>query len=219
MLIVVRCPNGHVLHVKDKHAGRMGVCPRCSAPIRVPLPDQAHGDDRIGVVPASQRPSEAVVLKGPRHDGADQTSATGPPIFFSPLEKGKLCLECGKIVSQSFTICPRCGTPISTYRHLVVRKEGDAIIIQFSEHRILDQTIVKEVAEELCNVAERSHDIVLSLSKVLALSSSMLGRLVMLQKKLELKKRQLKLRDVGAEVREVLAATKLDQVLRVDEGQ
>jgi anti-anti-sigma factor len=100
-----------------------------------------------------------------------------------------------------------------------VRKEEDTLVVQFAERRILDQTIVKEVAEELCNVAERSHNLVLSLSKVVALSSSMLGRLVMLQKKLELKKRQLKLRDVGAEVREVLAATKLDQVLRVEEGQ
>jgi anti-anti-sigma factor len=135
--------------------------------------------------------------------------------------KGKFCVGCGKTVSQSFTICTRCGTPVSTYRQVEVRKEGDAIVVQFSKQHIVDEPAVKDVTEELFTVADRAgqQNLLLDLSRVLGLSSLMLGKLVMLQRKMLLQKRQLKLCNVGAEVREVLAATKLDRVLRVVQGE
>ena len=220
MLIEVRCPNGHVLHVKERHAGKIGVCPHCSAPVRVPLAVSVHGDDSPKDPSTHQAPSESVVLQESRHDRMEWASASKAPGSFAPAGKGKLCLGCGRIVSQSFAICPQCGTPVSSYRHLQVQKEGDTIIVRFGKYLILDEAMVKAIIEELCGVAERAErqDLVLNLSKVIGLSSLMLGKLVMLQKQMEKKKRQLRLRNVGVEVRDVLAATKLDQIFHIEEG-
>lgn len=225
MLIEVRCPNGHVLHVKGKHAGKMGACPRCSAPIRVPVPTQTFDEAAAEIVFAPPPPSQDVLQQDFRSDAADRTSdsssLSSSSGFLVAGGKGKLCLACGKNVPQSFSNCTRCGTPVSAYRHLEVWREQDAIHVKFGKHQILDERAVKEVSDELLTVADRvlDHDLVLNLSKVVGLSSLMLGKLVMLQKKMELKGHHLKLCNVGPEVREVLAATKLDRILRIQETE
>ena len=134
--------------------------------------------------------------------------------------KWKLCVQCGRIVSQSFAVCPQCGTPVSTYKHLELRKEGELIVVQIGVRQILDEPTVKAVTEELCNVVDRvaHHELVLDLSKVVSVSSLMLGKLVMLQKKMEQHKKQLRFCHVGVEIREVLVATKLNRILHLDEG-
>ena len=58
----------------------------------------------------------------------------------------------------------------------------------------------------------------LDLSEIAGLSSLMLGRLVMLQKKLESRGAKFILRNVPGEILDTLAATKLDEVLKVEEA-
>ena len=215
MLIEVRCPNGHVLHVKEKHAGKIGACPRCSAPVRVPLPRRVSGDEGPGVHSIHQPPAEKPVHEEPACDRPGRTSDSS-----IILGQGKPCVWCGKIVSPAIAKCNWCGTLLSNYRHLAVQHEGEVIVVHFSTHQILDERTAKEISDELSDVASRegSRNLVLSFSKVLSVSSLMLGRLVMLQKKMEQEKRQLTLCHVSAEIREVLAATKLDHILRIKEG-
>ncbi len=220
MLIEVHCPNGHVLHVKEKHAGRMGACPYCSAPVRVPLPVEiragAAGDGLLAP-PSLQHSSEEArdVLYGDHAEPTSESSSSSLSVFFN---KSKLCLECGKVLSQSFTICPRCGTPLGIYRFLDVGKEGDMVVVQLSQCKIVDEATVKGVVDELLSVVSRiqNHDLVLSLAKVTSVSSLMLGKLVMLQKKMQQKGQHLRLTRIRPEVREVLAVTKLDQMLRIE---
>lgn len=218
MLIEVQCPNGHRFQVNEKHAGRIGACPRCSAPVTVPRPRQADGG--LGGPGAFQHAPGESVPQAPRHDRAKAASDSSPPVPSVVSGKEKLCVACGKVVSQSFSVCTRCGTPLSVYRHLDLRKDGTAVVVQFRKHQIVDPLTVNEVAEELCSVADRAQhcDLVLDLSKMVGLSSLMLGKLVMLQGKMEKTGRSLKLRNVGAEIREVLAVTKLDQILHVEDG-
>jgi anti-anti-sigma factor len=215
MLIEVRCPNGHVLHVKEKYAGKMGACPQCSAPVRVPLAGEVHRDDPLGIHSIHQPPAEKLVHEEPEGDRPGKTSDSS-----ISLGQDKRCVWCGKTVSHATAKCNWCGTLISDYRHLAIQHEGEVVVIHFSKHQILDERIVKETFEELFDVANRegSRNLVLSFSKVLSLSSVMLGRLVMLQKKMEQEKRQLTLCHVGAEIREVLVATKLDRILHIKEG-
>ncbi|MFZ1933076.1 MAG: STAS domain-containing protein [Thermoguttaceae bacterium] len=215
MLIEVRCPNGHVLHVKEKHAGKMGTCPHCSAPVRVPLAGEAYRDDTPEAHSIHQSPAEKLVHEEPEDGHPGKTSDSS--MF---LGHDKRCIWCGKIVSHASGKCNWCGTPMSNYRHLAVQQEGEVIVVQLNTHQILDERTAKEVSEELLDVANRegSRNLVLSLSKVFSLSSLMLGRLVMLQKKMEQERRQLTLCHVSAEIREVLAATKLDHILHIKEG-
>jgi anti-anti-sigma factor len=215
MLIEVRCPNGHVLHVKEKHAGKMGACPHCSAPVRVPLAGEAYQGDAPGVHSIHQPPTQEVVHEEQEGDHPGKTSDSS--IF---LGHDKRCVWCGKPVSHASGKCNWCGTPMSNYRHLAVQQEGEVVVVQFNKHQILDERTAKEISEELFDVANRegSRNLVLSLYKVVSLSSLMLGRLVMLQKKMEQERRQLTLCHVSAEIREVLAATKLDHILHIKEG-
>ena len=238
MLIEVQCPNGHLLHVKDKHAGKMGACPRCAAPVKVPFLPASHVADaaheRLSVGPVRPRPDDdpsrdvllndrAQTASGQSSSGLSSSGLSSSSLSSSSLAmlaaKGKLCLECGKVLSQSFTICPRCGTPLAVYRHLDISKEDDVVVVHFNKRQIVDEALVREITDELNSVIDRGHsyNLDLSFSKVVAVSSLMLGKLVMLHRKMQLKSRQLKLRNVGPEVREVLAVTKLDRLLDVHE--
>jgi anti-anti-sigma factor len=165
----------------------------------------------------AEYPSGAIAMKKPEHDRREWASAPSQAASSVHPGKGKLCLECGRVVSQSFAVCPQCGTPVSIYRHLDVRKEGDVIIVQIGKPLIVDEQIVKEVGEELCSAVDHAehHNLVLNLSKVVALSGSMLSKLIMLEKRMEQHQRQLKLCNVTPEVREVLAATKLHRILQM----
>jgi anti-anti-sigma factor len=220
MLIEVRCPNGHLLHVKEKHAGKIGACPRCSAPVRVPALPQGPAGNGLASSPGTEHSSQDALLHHLRQEHGPTASDSSSSSFFSLETKGKPCLECGQIVSPSFSICSRCGTPVFGYRHLTVRREGEAVVMQFGKHQIFNELSVKEIAEEMTLLVGRTghRELVLNLARVISLSSYMLGKLVLLEKKLEQDKRRLRLCNVGPELRDVLATTKLDQVLQVDES-
>jgi anti-anti-sigma factor len=210
MSIRTFCPNGHPVRVQEELAGKTGLCPRCRARLHVPLVEQ-DGD--------RPRPSGEFARQAPRPDWATGESAASAPGLPYPLKKKtRLCVGCGNIASQSFNVCPRCGTTLSTYRRLDVRKDADAIIVRFVDRQMRDDQTIREISEELCGIAERvqQQHLVLDFSGVVGLSSAMLGKLVMLQTKMKKQGGDLTLCKVGPEVRDTLATMKLDQVLHVE---
>lgn len=114
MPIRIRCPNGHLLEVKQKYAGRVGLCPRCHVRVRVPTLDELYDEQIIAVLdrprPADveEEASDQHVLDVPPKDGSG-ISLTGS----SMLRKQKVCPQCYHVASFSFTHCPTCGTPLS----------------------------------------------------------------------------------------------------------
>ena len=127
MLIEVRCPNGHVLHVKEKHAGKIGACPHCSTPVRVPLAGQVYGGDRLGVPSLHHSPAEKLAHEEPVFDRSGRTSDSS-----IALGQSKQCVWCGKIVSHATAKCTavrRCQLSSSG-----VQREGGHRC-QFDEHR------------------------------------------------------------------------------------
>lgn len=211
MAIVTRCPNGHSVRAKNEHAGRAGFCPHCYVKMQVPAPKPV-GHLRLSgeYVRQNQQPVS----------GTNEISSTGVPLLRSR-QKAKLCVGCGNSVSQSFAVCPRCGTPLATYRHLDVQREDCIIVVRFVERHLRDERIVAEIAEELCGIADRvpQPHLVLDFSRVAGVSSMMLGKLVMLQTKIKKRKGELSLRSIGPEVRNVLATTRLDHTLRTEEDE
>ena len=101
------------------------------------------------------------------------------------------------------------------YHHLGVWKHGSAIVVRFGDHRVLDELTVNKIAEELYGVAGRAdcQHLVLDFSSVLGLSSLMLGKLLMLRKKMASKGGRLVLCDISPEVEDVLTSTKLNEIL------
>jgi len=104
MGIKVSCPNGHTIKVKDKFAGKTGLCPACKARIKVPeIPRQGLSEDSIlGILGASD----------PKQDGKAEY---GKPGFETPVEDFKppqrtlkSCQSCGREISVQTHICPFC---------------------------------------------------------------------------------------------------------------
>ena len=60
MGIVSHCPNGHRIKVKDYLAGKIGICPSCSARFRIPLANASPA--RVPDRPAASTPSVAAVV-------------------------------------------------------------------------------------------------------------------------------------------------------------
>jgi anti-anti-sigma factor len=107
------------------------------------------------------------------------------------------------------------------YRHLGVWKHGDVLSVRFGEHRILDEATVRMLGDELYAVADRPdcHNLLLNFASVVALSSLMVGKLLMLQRKMESKGGKLKLCELGPELQDLVSGTKLDQIFDIWEGE
>jgi anti-anti-sigma factor len=107
------------------------------------------------------------------------------------------------------------------YHYLGVWKHGSALIVRFGEHRILDDITVEKIGVELYGVADRAdcQHLILNLSGVVRLSSVMLGKLLMLQRKMAIKGGKLKLCEIEPEAQEVFASTKLSHILDIRESE
>ena len=109
MAIEIRCSNGHTLRVKDECAGRSGLCPHCHTRVQVPATRPIHEDDPECVLDSPQHPEEGEEIYVFRQLYNSSTSLGSSGV----LKKVKVCQQCGKLASYSFSECPRCGTTLS----------------------------------------------------------------------------------------------------------
>ncbi len=124
MSIQVSCPNGHALRVKDSFAGKTGYCPHCHAKVHVPVPSRFSEDDVLGILgpppdlPPPDEPESAdddhqYVHQEPQHARRAPEEESGISLVGSSIhQRPKVCPECHMHTSFSFSICPRCGTPL-----------------------------------------------------------------------------------------------------------
>jgi hypothetical protein len=83
MGIVSHCPNGHRIKVKDYLAGKIGICPSCSARFRIPLADAspARMPDRQAAsgLPVAAVPFDlALAVSSPTDSGNDLPNEITP---------------------------------------------------------------------------------------------------------------------------------------------
>ncbi len=111
--------------------------------------------------------------------------------------------------------------PSPLLRHLAVWKERDVMVVRFGEHRILDELTVNKLSEELYQVAERPdcRKLLLNFASVEHLTTLMLGKLMMLRRKMEAKGGRFALCDLEPRVREVVATTNLDKIITIYESE
>lgn len=116
MGITVECPHGHIFKVKDKYAGRKGLCPRCPGQVVVQVPDllsskQAQEGYRKAIADevraSNPSPAEqaASVLDDALHDDA---SSSGSLLGSSVIRHHVKC-RCGQAVPMWYAKCPSCG--------------------------------------------------------------------------------------------------------------
>ena len=127
MGILVECPNGHTFKVKDKYAGKKGLCPHCEGQVIVQVPDTLSPNSASDVL---QR--EAIQRRQASHSGVHQSAAhpssSGSHVFDDPNEmpqapssgtsgsllgssviRHNIKCRCGQHVPMWYARCPACG--------------------------------------------------------------------------------------------------------------
>lgn len=93
----------------------------------------------------------------------------------------------------------------------------DATIAMLLEEHLIDEVLVQEVANQLSELIENDgpSDLILDLSLVTIVGSSMLGKLVTLNKKVKSAGGTLRLCGIPPQLYEVFAITKLNTLLAI----
>ena len=122
MGIQVECPHGHVFKVKDKYAGKKGLCPHCEGQVHGASSRRAHRERierhsaaRSDSAPAGRQHHE------PRRHRAIRTCSTIRPInprrrsgtsgslLGSSVIRHNIKCKCGQHVPMWYARCPACG--------------------------------------------------------------------------------------------------------------
>jgi len=121
MGIQVECPHGHVFRVKDKYAGKKGLCPHCEGQVLVQVPDalskSASSDilqkEAIQRRQASQHhgssSSDSHVFDDPADQVAAPGSSTSGSLLGSSVIRHNIKCKCGQHVPMWYARCPACG--------------------------------------------------------------------------------------------------------------
>lgn len=122
MGIQVECPHGHVFKVKDKYAGRKGLCPHCPGQVVVQVPDLLTSQEtEAGYRRLIAQEVRAMHQPAPGHDSPadhaasvlddalhDDASSSGSLLGSSVIRHHVKC-KCGQSVPMWFAKCPACG--------------------------------------------------------------------------------------------------------------
>ena len=111
MAIEVICPNGHKIQVKDKYAGKSGLCPRCRARIEVPNLVQEEEEELIDLVPRRTAIDEDPLATlppgiGTGHIDDDDLDEASDANLNSGQSAGESLLSSSIIRHQK--MCPKC---------------------------------------------------------------------------------------------------------------
>jgi anti-anti-sigma factor len=96
-------------------------------------------------------------------------------------------------------------------------KDG-ILTVLFMDARILDEAKLEEIGKDLIDLINKSTEerVILDFRNVQFMSSSMLGKLVLVQKKCKEFKAQLKMCGIAPDIREVFKITKLDKLFDIE---
>jgi len=100
MGIRVECPNGHVFKVKDKYAGKKGICPHCEGKVIVEVPS--------ALSKLSESVSDESVVDD--YEGRMPSDASGSLLGSGSIVQHTVeCTNCKRKVPFWYATCPACG--------------------------------------------------------------------------------------------------------------
>ena len=116
MGIPVTCPNGHQFSVKDKYAGKKGLCPYCEGQVLVRVPDALSSPDLKSAYAQAFR-EENKGGRAPTQSNSsvfddmpvEKTSSTSGSLLGSSVVRHNIRCKCGQSVPMWFAKCPKCG--------------------------------------------------------------------------------------------------------------
>ena len=121
MGIQVECPNGHVFKVKDKYAGKKGLCPHCEGQVIVVVPDalssieqnEEFQKDALRTRQAAKHntspSSSSSSVLDDSHDFGSPPGTSGSLLGSSVIRHNIKCGKCGERVPMWYARCQHCG--------------------------------------------------------------------------------------------------------------
>lgn len=110
---------------------------------------------------------------------------------------------------------------MTVLKRLEVSHVGDVTVVRFVDRKILDESNIQELGQELFRLVEeqKRSTLLLNFSNVEFLSSAALGKLITLDKKVKAHAGRLKLSNIRPEIYEVFAITKLNKLFDIKEDE
>ena len=114
MGITVTCPNGHEFKVKDKYAGKKGLCPFCKDQVAVRVPDAVSSEQlqqaarRVAAEEHGGTGAAAAASSVFDDTLAHDASSSGSLLGSSVIRHNVKC-KCGNRVPMWYARCPKCG--------------------------------------------------------------------------------------------------------------
>ncbi len=110
---------------------------------------------------------------------------------------------------------------MALHKRLEVSEVGDAAVVRFVDHKILDEETIQELGAELISLVEKENHkkILLNFDSVEFLSSAALGKLITMEKKCKTAGAVLRLSNIRPEIYEVFAITKLNKLFTIKENE
>ncbi|MFW5692971.1 MAG: STAS domain-containing protein [Thermoguttaceae bacterium] len=107
------------------------------------------------------------------------------------------------------------------YRHIEVNEVGDVTVVRFRDRKLIEDIRIQELGQELFGLidSENRDKLLLNFSQVEFLSSSALGKLITLDKKMKANGGSMKLSNIRPEIFEVFNITKLDRLFDIRDDE
>jgi len=101
--------------------------------------------------------------------------------------------------------------------NLLVENRGTVSVVSFLQFSVLDRAQIDKIGDELISLVEEKNrkKILINFEGVDYLSSTVLGKLIVLHKRVAFKNGQLKLCAIKPSILEVFAITRLDKVFDI----
>lgn len=111
MGISVKCPNGHTFKVKDKYAGKKGLCPFCEGQVAVRVPDTSSSTNlsKAALRAAAKERGAAAQTSSVFDDSVASGSSDSSSLLGSSVIRHNVKCKCGESVPMWFARCPKCG--------------------------------------------------------------------------------------------------------------
>ena len=108
-----------------------------------------------------------------------------------------------------------------SHRRLDIEEVGDVTIAKFVDKKILDETYIQDVGDELFDLVEKHYKIklLLNFENVEYLSSAALGKLITLNKKVKAENGKLKLCAIRPQIYDVFKITKLNKLFEIHDTE
>ena len=104
---------------------------------------------------------------------------------------------------------------------LLTRNEGEVLLAYFQDVRIIDESRINGLGQELTDLINNSDNnkIILNFQNVSFMSSAMIGKLVLFGKQCKTSKVALRMCNINDNVEEVFNLMKLNKVFNIDKNE